>query len=133
VHTPQGFAQGAGDLAALLPGQEAADRQGLSVRAQDERAVRALVGDRLVVEHHLQPVGLEFPGAAAPAGPYAADRQAVPGQVKPLDETAATIRRFAEGVPVIALPRIDPARPDAAPIPPIARQIGLLAGGSGPG
>lgn len=51
----------------------------------------------------------------------------------PLDETAETIGRFATGIPVIALPRIETARLAAETAPPIARRLGLLDSESGVG
>ena len=47
-----------------------------------------------------------------------------PSSTVPLDETAATIARFAGGIPVIALPRLDSA---AAPHPAIQKLTELLA------
>jgi dethiobiotin synthetase len=43
----------------------------------------------------------------------------------PLAETVETVARFAAGLPVIGLPRIDPARPNGDNVPQLARQLGL--------
>jgi dethiobiotin synthetase len=43
----------------------------------------------------------------------------------PLAETVETVARFAAGISVIGLPRIDPSRPDDDALPQLARQLGF--------